>query len=547
MNGVTRIQPALATMADDARAHHGAGISDQTVAALARELCAPLPPSYTDFLRAFGFYEGGGLAILGVTGQRGHDLSLIRATRDLRLQAALAGLYDVKSLVPVERIGETSFVCLDTATPGIGDECPVIRFTPALREKAAVSESFADYLLQRTGAQDASEMASSRRRKADDWGRFEAAVKAFDETHHWDHEDEGGRLPAPKEWRPYRMAVQDVLLGAVVIRHNTAKNNLQVDCCIIDNLEEYADHEATRFVTLFLLCEAYQCGGTMEIEFTREQGRKQHMVPGAIHALAQELDVQLASWGSGRISAAEARALFVALTPFPQAARESLALLTDEASLSRPQACFAVHHGDWTVDEMAWLLIAAVSPGSILSGATRPEDGVLFARDLHDCCDALLGGQLDDLLMTRPSDSPTLEDDPMPLDIDIEEHIPAKSYVCGERLSVSWAQTSDGLRLEAGATLLVAVHAWSSARLRRSLGSALETVASRVPEEDRAYCVTCVLVPWDFHSLTDSEQEQQIQRAESLGIHVLISPEPLSRLEERAIALLDRAGVMRKW
>ena len=342
------------------------------------------------------------------------------------------------------------------------------------------------------------------------------------------------------------MAVQDVLLGAVVIRHNPAANNLQVDCCLIDDLEEYEQHEAARFVVTFLLCEAYRSGGTMELEFTRDFGRAHAPIPGQIHALARARGVTLAHFGESRITSTEARVLFASVTELPESTLVCLSEMDTAGELSVEQACFAVHHGDWSTAELAWLIGTAVRPGAVLSGANQAEHRLLFARDNDDCCTAILGGRLDRVLSTRPGESLPLEDDPVPLAIDLAADVFAKIYISDDPLELQWAWGPEPVTIPPGTPLLVAVRAWSGARLRRDLARDMEQFANWSDTQHQSDSVRAVLVPSDFESLGESQRGALGAAACGFGAHLLICPEPLNRLQEDALRRFKSGRITRK-
>jgi hypothetical protein len=76
-------------------------------------------------------------------------------------------------------------------------------------------------------------------------------------------------------WRPYRFAVRDVIIGLVVVKHNRRDSLLEVDVCISTTLPQFEKHSGARLMTIFLLTEAFFCGGSMEIHFTRNvEGQK---------------------------------------------------------------------------------------------------------------------------------------------------------------------------------------------------------------------------------------------------------------------------------
>ncbi len=96
---------------------------------------------------------------------------------------------------------------------------------------------------------------------------LEKHVHAYQERYEYDH-GKGGTVPRNHDWRPYRYCIQDVLFGAVVVRHHRDGHHLVVDVLLPAAIEGYEPDAGAHALILFVLAEAYKCGGTMEIEFT---------------------------------------------------------------------------------------------------------------------------------------------------------------------------------------------------------------------------------------------------------------------------------------
>ena len=78
------------------------------------------------------------------------------------------------------------------------------------------------------------------------------------------------KTPRNHVWRPYRFATRDVVIGNVVVRHSQGDNLLEVDVCLTHTPDIFEDYEAERVMLTFLLAEAFKCGGSIEIRFTKE-------------------------------------------------------------------------------------------------------------------------------------------------------------------------------------------------------------------------------------------------------------------------------------
>ncbi len=80
------------------------------------------------------------------------------------------------------------------------------------------------------------------------------------------------RDPREKDWRPYRFAVRDAVIGVVVLRYQPKESILEVDVCITKDPEAFDGYSGTKLVTLFMLSEAYKSGSSMGMRFTKNFG-----------------------------------------------------------------------------------------------------------------------------------------------------------------------------------------------------------------------------------------------------------------------------------
>ncbi|RRR69229.1 MAG: hypothetical protein EI684_16235, partial [Candidatus Viridilinea halotolerans] len=114
--------------------------------------------------------------------------------------------------------------------------------------------------------------------------RLEERVQEYQQYFHYDHA-RGGTLPQNHAWRPYRFTVQNVLLGATVLRHSREHNCLEVDAFLTAHPPEYDQLAAAQALTCFLLSEAYKCGSSLELRFTKQVAAGQ--LPAELCALAE--------------------------------------------------------------------------------------------------------------------------------------------------------------------------------------------------------------------------------------------------------------------
>jgi len=381
--------------------------------------------------------------------------------------------------------------------------------------------------------------------------QLEQRVTDFHKRYEYDHA-KGGKLPRNYDWRPYRFCVQDVMLGATVVKHARDDNCLIVDVFLTADIPEYEMGSGTRALTVFLLSEAFKCGGTMEIRFTRkvEGGR----VPAALQQVALEAGMQLAH--ENKIMPAESRQLYLALTGFSPTLRQQIEVLDHVGMLSVERACYAVHHGVWTRPEVESIILGSRYPDSILGGKAQPEQRHLFLQDLLYARAAVLGSFLDRKLAKR--DAPPevnrvveLEDTERSIEITFEPKVYAKRYRCDQDpLPLPWL-ADDGPQLapiNPGDWLIALIRSRDVADLRRrfdrDLTMAQRVAATRSP--DGAPHTVVVLVPHDFDELPFQKRQGWLSAAREAGIGILVCPETVASLDVDVAKRLARSRILRE-
>jgi len=499
-----------------------------------------LPEFYRRFLRKCGALDAGPVTIYGLGVPWDCSPSVVWA-RSLIVSICP---HVPKTLVPIELLDDGQFVCLlcEEATPGATD-APVVIWNPDTymhdRSLAPTGLDFATYLYKRLAKYY--------------WfigglKTLEKHVKQIQERLGYDHA-KGGKLPRNHEWRPYRFCVQDVLFGATVVRHYRDGNYLQVDVFLPVDIPEYEPDAGAKALTLFLLSEAYKCGGTMEIEFTKnvEGGH----VPASIRRIAGRHGVKLSR--KNRLLPSESRQLYAALTDFSPELRAVLDELQEAGRLSIERACYAIHHGVWSKPEAEAIILSSHYPDSVLGGEILPEQRHLYLQDLQDARAALLGGYLDwRLAMKEHQDASgvtyDLEDDVRDLKITFDPKTYAKTYVCPEDVPIPWlagepekptivpaytsiqvlvrARDATGLKVHMSRDILLAQQLWRDRRAKGDEGPVF------------------ILVPSDFYEL-GPQAEELISTARKHQIGILVCPEFMLTLAEEAARRLARSRVIR--
>ncbi len=187
-----------------------------------------------------------------------------------------------------------------------------------------------------------------------------------------------GRKPRAFATRPVRLACQNVVAGLAAFAHDSAFDGLSVAAWQTCELSHVATHEANRAMTALLLCEAFQSGGTMEIRFDRSDygPHPEGRVPASLRRYARTVGVWLSD-GDGAdayITPAEARDLFLAVTPMPADLRDRVDAAVEQAHSSPERLCYTLMSQTWREIELDFLLAVSARAHSILVGGAEVED-----------------------------------------------------------------------------------------------------------------------------------------------------------------------------
>ncbi len=362
----------------------------------------------------------------------------------------------------------------------------------------------------------------------------------------WDHQI-GGKLPRNHMWRPLRFCVQDVLLGMTVLRHNRNLNCLEVDVFLTASIPEYESDCGSRALTLLILSEAYKCGGSMEVQFSKYV--ENQTIPLDLVDLAASLGIFFKNADRGIITPTEAKRLYIALTGFSDDLESRLNELEQAGRISSAMTCYAIHHGIWDRREVEAILLSCPRPASLLTGYSKPEQRHLYLHDLVYARTALLFGCLDRNLRYRshPGTEGTilLEDDERDLKLTINGQDFSISILCfDEPIQVPWvvAPASIGQTIPPGKPLTILVRARGIVELEKFLrddfkhASDLRDRISDIP--------VYVLVPRDYEKLSQQLKDRLLaERPEGVGL--MVSRDFVSSLDEMVARKLKMSGVMR--
>lgn len=363
-------------------------------------------------------------------------------------------------------------------------------------------------------------------------------------------------LPKNHNWRPYRWCSRDIVFALLVFRHERSRNCVEVDVCLMANPPQYAENSGPRIAMNAILSEAYKCGSSMEIVFTKnvesriEDGVKKGRVPAYIYDLACELNIKLNHVLEGHITPFEARQMYMALVGFSQKAQEKIMKLAVDGLLSPERACFLVAGGIWSVPEAESIILGVKNPENVLMSASIPEDRLLYLKDILAARGAILGGSLDRKLqkneLTENGQIVESEDELVEHEIVFDSESFAKSYIAAEDTQIPWTGNKE-LSLLIGKQMVVVVRARSSAEIRVTFETDLESLFNTICKYKaiNAEVIIGLLYPRDFEDIPESEQTLKKKQIAEKGALLLVSPESVASLDKEAIRRIETGRMVR--
>ncbi len=446
-----------------------------------------LPSDYRQFLSSYGALVINNLKVLGLADVEHPDLSAENVTFILRLAYAHMPL----DTIPVEDLGNGQYACLVCPEQKKG-ESPVliidVENPVSIDQSPVLAPGFRDYLYNRLLL--LLDPSAPVQKNGQDIQKalnvFEKHIIQYHDQFQYDHAT-GGKLPRNYDWRPYRYCIQDVVFGITVVRHLRESNSLQVDVFLTAEVPEYDSLAGALALASFLLSEAYKCGGTMEIRFTKNVENGQ--VPQELQLLADRYNIGFDQGNLGRISSGEAKALYAALTNFSPALQGKINELELAGRVKMARACYVVNHGVWTKEQAEMLILGCESPDSVLGGLARPNQRARYQHDLSHARAALMAGMLERLLEQRIREQDgidfDMEDDTRGLETIFDGKLYAKKYLCHEPLPLpsGWLYGVEQEReIPERAPFYVFVRARDTADMRWHLGKDIQLAVNHCQE-----------------------------------------------------------------
>jgi hypothetical protein len=529
------------------------GVSEACIEDVEQRLGVHFPGLYREVLRRFGTVKVDSFELYGLGSAAGAQFSVEAAALAVRKKWPVCP----PGLVPLELSVDGSLVAMlaDGGVSGDGS-APVVLCAPGSADAEVaiwpLAPDFQSYLSMRLLTVRERAMCPAARERG--LKRLEWHVRRFHARYGYNHAT-GGDLPRNHDWRPYRFCVQDVVLGMTVVGHLVDQNCLEVDVFLTADVQEFEAGSGARALTMFLLTEAYKCGGTMEIRFTPnvEGGR----VPIALQQLARQLDVPVERGRPATITSEEARRLYLALTPFTPFGRDRVRALAAAGMVSPERACYTVHHGVWSVSEVETLLGVSQHPDRIFAGGASPLHRLAYLEDLHAGRTAILGGLLQVTLSQRVPERPAseqgaanvpVEDDVRPTDLEFEGDLAAQVYRSPkEAISLPWLENERDSYIPAGEQFLVALRGRPACGLALRLTRDLRELALLLRRRSgKSAGRVFVLVPGDFFELPANVQQSLRSAAEKWDVGLLVCPERLACIDAEVSRRFGRSRIMRQ-
>lgn len=476
-----------------------------------------LPHSYKQLVLTWGALCCDSWHILGIGQDVPDELQVAGTLLGLRIECP-----DIDpALAPIEDLGDGTLACLSCTDGTVqrlqyGEQGQVTL--------VQLAQNLAVYLRGRLTQTPGDDLDSQ-------WKRLAQHVADFHGRTKFSHV-EGGKLPESYKWRPYRYCVQDVMLGAIVLRHARTRNYLEVDVWLTDDShEDFPSFHGGRGLLSFALTEAFHCGGSMEIAFTKG-------IPQSFKELAKAMDVTLS--GQSVVSAEESKALYMKLAGFSGEFASFVLELQDRGILQSERACYLVSRGVWTKAELEALVRSSSDPNRILSGGVSVLYRQLFLEDLNQGRGAVLGGQLDRTLSYRAEDVDR-EDNVRPLIIQFDPTRYGKVYLCqleSVPIPQAWCASEDSGKepISAGTRFEVLVRAREASDIAKSWTDDMEMADG----------CEFLLYPQDFLELGAGLRTQIVVEALKRRVTVLVGPEPIASLDSDVLRRFENSRLVRQ-
>jgi hypothetical protein len=200
------------------------------------------------------------------------------------------------------------------------------------------------------------------------------------------------RAPRGHIFRPLQLACQNVVVGLATLKHDSGFDGLRVSTYLSCEVPHLATHEAGRAMIALILCDAFQNGGTMEVRFGYHNDGQS--VPAAVMRFGRTQGIEIGKNDPDSISPADARELFLSVTPMPYELRLKSFDLIDRGAISPERLCYTIMSGIWNPIELDYLLSTSSRSATILEGGSGVEFRLARQAESESCRASLMTGML---------------------------------------------------------------------------------------------------------------------------------------------------------
>lgn len=357
------------------------------------------------------------------------------------------------------------------------------------------------------------------------------------------------KSPRAKDWRPQRFATRDQLIGFLTLRHQYEKNIIEVDVFLTMDPPWLEGYSGTKMAALFVLCDAYRCGSTMGIQFTKnvEGGT----IPINIIAIADTLGVELKNIDKGFITPKESRMLFLALTGFSVEATKRIKELSISNLVAPERICYLVHHGIWTLEEMESILLGCDYPEMVLNGKVDILDSLLYLDSFSRARTSVMGGFLDQKLKLKEvyegETFMDVEANDRNFNVSFDSRYFAKVYRTEEETPIPWVENKQNWIVQKGERLVVALRGYEWPDLNNNLQRDLEMCRQMIKNyKDDITTNFFIMLPKDvFYVSFSSYFETYVSELEKIGVYVMMAPKLLTEFDDDVLKKVQQMGLVR--
>jgi hypothetical protein len=482
-----------------------------------------LPVAYRSMVEAFGHVDGVAVPyrLLGLSDDRRVRPTSASILAELRL----ADPEFPSDLLPVEVLPESQIACIHLN----GSDDPPVVLIDVDRdplELVPVAQRYSDFCF--------------------DWL---TDVRGMDtllrHTRNIDRAVREGRRPAdkterPDDWRAYRFCSQDVLVGAVLLRHNRDDNVTEIAALPCATLTSFADDAPIRALLALVFADSYRSGGDLSLQFVTNAVRdpRPARTPGVVVRFARKHHIRLGHPAEGYVDPEAGRRLFVEAVACPDGLRSLLR--ADATPIDAAAVCFAISSGTWDPIAAEYLVRNAHGPRRLFRGAAAALDSAVFTIDQIDACHALLLSHLARRIAAGPGLLATrdTEDTAMQLDTEFTDHGTVR-FSALDAIATGWA--ADGSDIERKLIEVVPLY-----------GDA-EQLADRIPPITRWLALAAaedfepyVLVPRDAEGIPAAQVERILDLLDEVGVGLFVAPVYTTTLEFDAGRRIEHARTSRQ-